>query len=297
MLISLLALATLAFLITLVFFVRALKKNRTLENMIREKEARVESTSKTLLEKHFELMDTNERLNKMLQTKSDFIGVASHQLRTPLTDIRYGLLYLLDGKPEKLNDAQHTHVQTILAAVERMNGLINELLDYVRSEEGEKSHRLVESDIDAYILRSIKILSDRFKHKNISVHETLTFHSHGNGTILVDESLLGIAITNLISNALQYTPEGKSVFVRSAHQDNAFYFEVVDEGVGIPKERQNLIFGKFKRSDAALEMNAPGIGLGLHITKKIITGMNGDIGFESDGVSGSKFYFTLPIKH
>lgn len=259
----------------------------------KELKVRLDETSRGLIAKHLEMVDSNERLVHTLQVKTDFIGVASHQLRTPLTGIKWGLLNLTEGVHGQLNGDQSKIANEVLNSVCRMNHLVNELLDFVKSDAGRRSARKRAVDLDGLVEETVNQVVQDHPEKRIEMIQTLTY---GREPVLIDADLFNIALTNLINNAFYYTPAGKRVFVRTEERDGKFYFEVKDEGIGIPKEKADVIFGKFKRTSDAVQSNRQGIGLGLHITKNIIDGMQGSISFNSEGAGqGATFFFTIPI--
>lgn len=264
-----------------------------LQKKLIESERKVETTSKTLIQKHIEQLDSNERLQKLLQTKTDFVSIASHQLRSPLTDVKWGLSFFLD-RHRDLVPEDRDHVNQILVNVDRMNHLINELLDFVASEAGTSEQKKDLVNVELVVRRVIKEANNHFREKTVTVHPT---YNYGPEPVLIDVGLIEIAFTNLIHNAFHYTPDNKNVYILTEQRGKQFYFEVRDEGVGVPKNKQRHIFSRFKRSPDAIKMNSLGIGLGLHITKNIVDNLGGRIGFVSAGEGeGATFYFYIPVE-
>lgn len=266
--------------------------NRRLSKALAEKTKAVDTTSKTLIEKHMELIDGNHRLQRLLQSKTDFLSIASHQLRTPLTSIKWGLSILSERIGDKLDPEEQELLKKSGEHASRMNRLIDELLDFVASEAGTYDRKKEKTNLELIVKEVASAASDHFHGRSVQVECDLQF---GPEPVLVDPGLTKIVFENIIFNAFQYTPDDKHIFIKTLRKGDNFYFEVKDEGIGIPQERQQLIFSKFKRSPEALEINEMGIGLGLHITKNIIEKMGGEIGFESEGEGkGATFYFTIP---
>lgn len=281
--------ATVFILISITFWLNKRVSNTTAA--LKQKTLDLEKTSKLLIEKNVELFDRNIRLEKLLEAKTDFVGIASHQLRTPLTEIKWGIETILDGSFGKFTGEQTAHLKKILDSIFKMVRLIDELLQLVRSEAGYKEFNIKKCDPEKLIKGTVKRIDASFKKKNIAV----TFDFKFSKTLMVDKDMLEIALSNLISNSFHYTPAGGKIIVKTKEDNSNFYFEIRDTGIGIPKSKQDLIFKKFKRSEIAMQMYSGGIGLGLYIAKNIIEQHRGQIWFESEEGKGTTFYFILPI--
>lgn len=276
------------------FFINGKRKTRKMQDIIDIKEKRLKSTSRLLIQKNFELIDNNLRLQMLLGAKTDFVSIASHQLRTPATELKWGVQYMLEGALGEYTKEQHSYIEKILVSVNKMIHLINELLFFVRSEGDITSMKFVPYPIDTLVYEVLTQSSEHFKNKAIITSISSQF---GQKVVPIDIELIRIVLTNLIDNAFQYTPVGGTIRIETKEKNDAYCFEITDSGVGIPENNQHEIFSKFKRSKQAMHANPEGIGLGLYIAKNIIDKHKGNLSFHSttEG-TGTTFLFTLPLR-
>lgn len=235
------------------------------------------------------------REKRVERLKTEFVSLAAHQLRTPLSAIKWTLRMLLDGDLGKITTEQKDYVDKTAQSTERMIDLVNDLLNVTRIEEGRYLYNptplafepIIQSLIDAH--RDL-IDKKKIQFKFNKPKEELP-------PIKVDEEKIQLAIQNLLDNALRYTPPGGKVTVSlKYHQDKKRVEATVkDSGIGIPKDQQERVFSKFFRGDNAVRMKTEGTGLGLFITKHIIEAHGGEIWFESEEREGTTFYLTLPV--
>lgn len=224
--------------------------------------------------------------------KSEFISLASHQLRTPLSAIKTYSHMLLDGYMGDLNQTQGQALQTIVDASNRMNELITTLLNITRMESGAVAANIRTLNIETLIKEIVKELSVQ-----ASKHElTLTATISGNypKTIRSDRAILKEALTNLVTNAIKYTPPGGRVTVRVSLRPNHILVNVKDTGWGIPKYSQDQVFSKFFRAENIVKRETTGTGLGLYLVKGLVEAINGRIWFESREGKGTDFFLNLP---
>jgi PAS domain S-box-containing protein len=225
--------------------------------------------------------------------KTEFIALASHQLRTPLSAIKWFSEMLLDGDAGKLTKMQEKYVSKINVANEREIQIVNALLNVSRIESGKivvvakptNLKGLVESTLGDY---KVNMVGENKKF-------TYTIDK-GVPSINIDPDLIKHVYNNLLSNAVNYTPEGGSVSVKVYVKGNKVISEITDNGIGIPKAEQARLFEKFFRTSNALKKNTEGTGLGLYLTKTIVESSGGNIWFTSSEGKGTTFTFTLPIK-
>lgn len=224
--------------------------------------------------------------------KSEFISLASHQLRTPLSAIKTYTHMLHDGYMGKLTTAQKKSLATIINATDRMNELISTLLNVTRIESGKIAVNFKSVNLDKLIEDVTRELALVASNKSIK----LTHHTKGKAstTIKTDGLIVKEVMTNLLSNALKYTPDsGKVEVVLNPKRDDVVV-EVHDSGWGIPKYSHDQIFSKFFRAPNIVERETTGTGLGLYLVKGLLDTLGGDIWFESDESKGTTFYFSLP---
>lgn len=226
--------------------------------------------------------------------KTEFVSLAAHQLRTPLSAIKWTLRMLLDGDLGKINREQENFIQKTYQSNERMISLINDLLNVTRIEEGRYLFELSFIGIEDVLQPIIKSYQESMKRKKIK----LVFKKPKTKLpkIKIDSEKVGLAIENLIDNALRYTFPGGLVTVALRYVKEEIEISVKDSGVGIPEDQRERIFTKFFRGANVVRMETEGSGLGLFIAKNIIEAHEGKVWFESKEGKGSTFYFTLPVK-
>ncbi len=223
--------------------------------------------------------------------KSEFISIASHQLRTPLTSIKTYAHLLSDGYRGKLTPDQDKFMQVILTSIDRMNDLIDILLNISRIEAGKLDIVHKDTDLKRLVLAVMQELRTQAAIKHIDVKLKYNVKSK---IAAIDQVLTTEVLSNLLSNAIKYTPVKGEVIIQVKENKKEFVISVRDNGYGIPKADQDRIFSKFFRADNAKQKDPSGTGLGLYMVKKIIDSMGGRIWFESKKNQGSVFYATVP---
>jgi signal transduction histidine kinase len=222
------------------------------------------------------------------EMKNEFISVASHEMRTPMTSIKGSLELLLGGYAGEL-PAEATELLGIsLTAVDRLVRLINDLLDISKIESGKMEFHLDRLDVGDCVrksMRSLRALAEAHKVSIVSEADAAL------PAVLADRDRLEQVITNLLSNALKYTPADSVVRVRARHLENVVRVSVMDQGPGIPPNQLERIFDRFYQ----LEGSKKGSGLGLTICRALIEQHGGRIWVESELGKGSQFHFELPV--
>lgn len=235
---------------------------------------------------------TREKLVERMKT--EFVSLAAHQLRTPLSAIKWTLRMLLDGDLGKITEEQRDFITKTYQSNERMITLINNLLDITRIEEGRYIYKPALSEFEpivGFVLDSCKEEAERKKIK-IEFRKPKKKSSR----VMVDVGKIRLAVENLVENAIKYTQAGGKVTVSLKNAPGEIELSVKDSGVGIPKDQQERVFAKFFRGANVVRMETEGTGLGLFITKNIVEAHGGKIWFESEENKGSTFYLTLPTK-
>ena len=233
-----------------------------------------------------------ERLAEANRMKSEFVGIVSHQLRAPLTNLKYIMEFLISDKTIK---KQSEYFKIIQENNERMNELINDLLIVSRIEQG----KIFVNKEKVNIKDLIEKLISRFKTFTNAINAEIIFKAQENlPMVFVDSSQIKLVIENLLDNAVRYmsNKSEKKVEIKLSKTGKNLFFEIKDSGVGIPKQDQKYIFQRFFRSKNVMKNQTQGTGLGLYIAKGIIEKLGGKIGFKSKEEKGSTFWFTLPIK-
>ncbi|MBI4359442.1 MAG: PAS domain S-box protein [Candidatus Nealsonbacteria bacterium] len=226
--------------------------------------------------------------------KTEFVSLSAHQLRTPLSAIKWSLMMLLDGDLGPINKNQKDILQKTYQSNERMIALINDLLNLARIEEGKYALSLAPVDIVNLCQSVIDPSEESFKNKGVN----FSFKKPDQKAIQVsaDAEKLKLVIQNLLDNALKYTAKGGRVSLSLKVANQGVRLEVKDSGIGIAEKEQKRVFSKFFRTTEAVLIEPAGSGLGLYMAKNIIEGHGGEIGFASKVGQGTTFYFVLPAQ-
>jgi PAS domain S-box-containing protein len=223
--------------------------------------------------------------------KSEFISLASHQLRTPLSAIKTYAHMLIDGYMGDVTPEQRRSLSTIIGAANRMNELISTLLNITRIESGSISVQPKLLNLKKLAEEAIKELEYTAKSRNIDLK---LVEPTGDYSVKTDSLIAKEIITNLTSNAIKYTPDGGAVTLKFSQKPSSVVMSVHDTGLGIPKAAQSQIFTKFFRAPNVVKLETSGTGLGLYLVKGLVDRLDGKIWFKSEEHQGSTFYLSLP---
>jgi signal transduction histidine kinase len=227
------------------------------------------------------------------RAKTEFISLASHQLRTPLSAVKWFSEMLVNGDAGKLTELQKKFVHKIVESNEREIQLVNSLLNVSRIESGKIV--LVPKMTD--LRKLVETTISEFKVGLVEENKTLTLSvSKDIPLVYIDPDLIRQVYSNLISNSIKYSKAGGVISVKITMKGNKVVSEVKDNGIGIPKHEQERIFEKFFRGSNALKKNTEGNGLGLYLIKTILESSGGNIWFTSSENKGTSFTFTLPVR-
>lgn len=225
------------------------------------------------------------------QMKTDFVNMVAHELRSPLVSIRQLQSVILEGLTGPLNEKQKDYISRGMNKIDALLGLINDLLDIAKIEAGKYVQRRVPTDLARLIQEAITLLDPRAKKQGI----TITSEFHDLKPVQADPKNMEEVLNNLLTNAINYSPNGGTVAVRAAGLGEFMEIEISDTGVGIPEEELPKIFDKFYRVKHPETRKVIGTGLGLAIVKSVIEAHNGTIEVESTPGKGSTFRIRLPM--
>jgi signal transduction histidine kinase len=235
----------------------------------------------------------NEELRKLNSTKSEWISIAAHQLRTSLSAIKWILKMFLDGDFGSLSSEQQGFMKKAYENNDRMVLLVNEMLSLNHTEDSSITYTMRKEEIVSLIDETIFDFHGESFKKGIE----LIFLRPENSEIFTeyDKEKIRVVLQNLIENSIKYSTTGDRVFVGLKKNGDEVEISIKDTGIGIPATEQPKIFEKFYRATNAKEKEEIGSGLGLYTIKQIVEHHKGKIWFESEPEKGSTFYFTLPI--
>lgn len=224
-----------------------------------------------------------EEVNALNIKKNEFIALASHELKTPLTTIK-GYLQILERY--EINHIGQRFLNKALKQVDRIEALIAELLDISRIEANRLDLNYEIFDIGELVLDVVETFRFSSATHQIIVNDIYNINIHA------DRQRIEQVLINLLSNAIKYSPESDKVFVTIETSEEYVSIKVADEGIGMNDEQQKSIFTRFFRASGTSKM--PGLGLGLYLSKEIIQRHNGHIGLQSEPGKGSTFFFSIP---
>ncbi|MBD3197227.1 MAG: PAS domain S-box protein [Candidatus Lokiarchaeota archaeon] len=240
------------------------------------------------------IKESEKRLKKLNELKSELLRRVSHELKTPLVSIKGFSNLLLDLHSETLEDDVKQHLNEIKNGSIRLENLIKDILDSAQLESGKLKITKKKEDLSIIIKNAVSSLNGLIKSRDHSIKIDLP----KNLVVFVDKEKLLEVVENLISNAVKYTPPGGEILIKSDNESNRIVISIRDTGIGFDNKETEILFtqfGKIERYGKGLDVITEGSGLGLYISKKIIELHGGDIWMESKGRDkGSTFFFSLP---
>ncbi len=240
-----------------------------------------------------ELKQKNQQLEELDQTKDEFVSMASHQLRTPLTSVKGYISMVLEGDVGKITPAQRQLLEEAYGSSERMVHLIGDFLNVSRLQTGKFI-------IDRHVVDLAKVVQQEVEGiQPVAVAHGIAVRYKRPARfpeLYLDEGKIRQVIMNFMDNAIYYSPESKEIKVTLAVEDGYAVLRVIDKGMGVPVEVQKKLFSKFFRAENARKQRPDGTGIGLYLAKKVVDGHSGSLVFSSEEGKGSTFGFRLPIK-
>jgi signal transduction histidine kinase len=241
-----------------------------------------------------DLEKANERLKELDRAKSEFLSIASHQLRTPLASIRGYISLLTEGDYGQLPENMREPMEHVQESARLMNTSIEDYLNVSRIEQGRMKYEMQDLDLVDLTKRTVEELRGDAKRKGLTLESDIKLPT---ALMRGDLGKLKQLISNLIDNSIKYTQKGSVTVTLSEGANNTVRVTISDTGVGIPKEEIGGLFEKFKRASGAGKVNTTGTGLGLYVAKSIVEAHKGKIWIESEGSGkGSRFIFEVPRK-
>lgn len=259
-----------------------------------------------LLALNFIITQSFDRLAEVAKMRSDFIGIISHQLKTPLSILKWTIEILMSRNLEK-DKKEIEHFNVLKENVNRMTELLNDLIMVSRIEEGDIFEKKEEFSLLEITEKTIKKFIPFAEAQNVKINLAV---ENNLPLIWADSFQIKQVIENLLSNAIRYMPfrnskakaqtktskQKREIKINLFCQGKNIFFQIKDQGIGIPKEEQRYVFKKFFRTEEAKKHNTQGSGLGLFIAQSILEKAGGKIWFKSEQKKGTIFYFSLPIK-
>lgn len=227
------------------------------------------------------------------KAKTEFISLASHQLRMPLSAIKWSLETGLDGSLGKLSGEQKEFIQNAYGAAQRMTVLVNSLLNISRIEGGRLAVKPELTNLALFCKQILIELQPLITQKE---HEIQFRKPDILPIVTTDQKLLHEVVTNLLSNAIKYTPNKGTIVLGLEIRGSNAVVTVKDNGLGIPKAQQQRIYEKFFRADNVMKVSIDGTGLGLYIVKRLVETLEGKVWFESEEKKGTTFFVAIPLK-
>lgn len=267
---------------------RTLELNKNVEqlkelnlNYLKEIERRVKAEKQltTALKKEIELSDL----------KSKFLSLVSHEFKTPLSGILTSAILLEKYKLSEEQDKRDKHIKTISNKVLHLNNILNDFLSIDRLDSGKINYKLTTFNLS-------KVINEVVYNANMLLKSGQKINIPGNIDEFIlyqEEKILELALSNLLLNAIKYSPENSEIDIRVTQRKGKIFFKVIDEGIGIPAKDQKHIFDRYFRAENVL--NYQGTGIGLNIAKVHIENLGGNISFKSEENKGSTFIIELPL--
>jgi signal transduction histidine kinase len=266
---------------------------RQIEDLNIGLEAKVAERTAALEEVNQELLRANARLQELDQLKSAFVSTVSHELRTPMTSIKGYVENMLEGITGPLTEKQATYLGRIKYNMERLTRMINDLLDLSRIDAKRVALQMSSLSVPELLVEVVENLEQLAREKGVALR---VHHHRPLPPVEGDKDKLNQVLTNLIHNAIKFTPVGGEVTVSSDLTETGMVeISVADSGCGIPPHQIQHVFEKFYHADSA-PPESRGAGLGLAIVKSLLELHGGEIGVESTLGSGSRFRVTLPCQ-
>jgi signal transduction histidine kinase len=275
----------------------SLMSKQELETQVRAKTEELQQFNESLESKveqrTQELQKAYEDLKLLDDKKSEFISVAAHQLRTPLSGIKWSMGMLLNNELGNLTGEQREVLDQMNTTNDRVIGIINDLLDIDLLSRDKSNYTFSQVNLNTIITETLRDLEPQAKSKN--VHIDTTEVQKDSLIVEADIDKIRIVFQNLIDNAIKYSDPDDTVFIQVRKVNTMVQIVIKDQGIGIPAVDQEEIFERFFRAENAVRKITEGSGVGLYIVKKVVEDHNGRIWFESAENTGTAFHVSIPV--
>ena len=249
-----------------------------------------QETVKMLVRRDLALGRANDRLRELDRIKSEFISIAAHQLRTPLSAVKW-IMSMLEADEFASPEERQEFISKAAESTNRMIALINDLLEVDHLQSGRLQFTFESVDV----AKVLEIVTSELKPQIEAKRQTLHMNLAQNAPVKGDTAKLQALLQNLVENAMKYTPVDGTIDIATAVKENFLEISVKDNGIGIPRDQLSQLFTKFFRAKNAMKVDTTGSGLGLFITKQVVERHGGTIRFESVEGKGSTFFVLLPL--
>ena len=273
-------------------------KERTIELVNTNKELQIEIKERKRGEEKLRRSQTkieqqNIQLKKADRIKTDFLNVTSHELRTPMSSIKGYTQMISKQILGQINDEQKKALDVILRNTNRLDALIQDILDVSRLESGTMKFVVAQTDVKNMILETVETIKPFANIKNI---EITTKFKDNLPTLNIDKERIKQVLTNILNNAIKFSTDGSAINIFATNEEESILFEIQDFGRGIPRNELKKVFNIFYQVDSGEDRKYGGVGLGLAISRGIVLTHGGKIWVKSKMNEGSTFSFTVPIK-
>ncbi len=264
--------------------------NSELEAKVEERTVILKEALQRLEQSQEELSEALDKERQLSEIKSRFVSMASHEFRTPLSTVLSSASLLARYTTTEDQDKRQKHIDKIKGSVKHLNDLLDDFLSLGKLDEGKVGAKFAQLNLYELVSDTIEEMKGLAK-KN----QNIEYEHFGDELIESDKKLIKNILINLISNAIKFSDEGKTIHVNSAVKNDTAVISVRDEGIGISKEDQEHLFSSFFRGKNAL--NIQGTGLGLHIVKRYVDLLGGEVNLKSEIGMGTIITFTIPVKY
>jgi signal transduction histidine kinase len=240
------------------------------------------------------LRGSNRKLHQLDEAKDEFISMASHQLRTPLTSVKGYLSMVLDGDVGKVTPEQRKVLEEAFNSSQRMVYLISDFLNVSRIQTGKFELERTQSNLAEVLSDEIAQLRIMASSRNLKIDYAQPSHFP---VAYIDQDKFRQVMMNFIDNAIYYSNPNTTITISLTKEADDIVFKVMDQGIGVPAEERHRLFTKFYRATNAKKQRPDGTGIGLFMAQKVIVAHEGSIIFDSKENQGSTFGFRLPLKN